>query len=125
MPRRFWKARSSSPSLFAAQMNAQATTAKVTTVTAVITISRKVLKAAASHQSVGRRLGAYRAADFSDSGHSGVEVCRRHRLRVAQGDGHHGHMSCEPTHDLDQRLVPLRKILKLIVQLFLVRRHEL
>jgi hypothetical protein len=34
-------------------------------------------------------------------------------------------MSCEPTHDLDQRLVALRKILKLIVQLFLVRRHEL
>src|ERR1700741_3372873 len=109
MPRRFWKARSSSPSLFAAQMKAQATTAKVTRVTAVITISRKVLKAAASHQSVGRRLGANRAADFGDSGHG----------------GDHGHMSCEPAHDLDQRVVPLRKILKLGVQLFLVRRHDL
>jgi hypothetical protein len=47
MPRRFWTARSSSPSFFAAQMNAQATTASVTTLTAAITIPRKVLTAAA------------------------------------------------------------------------------
>jgi hypothetical protein len=47
MPRRFWTARSSSPSFFAAQMNAQTTTATVNTLTAAITIPRKVLTTAA------------------------------------------------------------------------------
>ena len=46
MPRRFWTARSSSPSFFAAQMNAQTTTASVNTLTAVIAIPRKVLTVA-------------------------------------------------------------------------------
>ena len=47
MPRRFWTARSSSPSFFAAQTNAHKTTTSVTTLTAVITIPRKVLTTAA------------------------------------------------------------------------------
>jgi hypothetical protein len=47
MPRCFWTALSSSPSLFAAQTNAQATTASVNTLTAAITIPRKMLTTAA------------------------------------------------------------------------------
>lgn len=47
MPRRFWTARSSAPSFFAAQMNAHATTASVNALTAAITIPRKVLTTAA------------------------------------------------------------------------------
>jgi hypothetical protein len=104
-------------------MNDQATTANVATVTAAIYLEEGT-QGSRVPQLVRRRLGAYCAADFSDSGHSGVEVCRRHRLRVAQGDGEHGRMRCQPAHDLDQRLVSLREILKLGVQLFVVRRHE-
>jgi len=43
MPRRFWMARSSSPSFLAAQTNAQKTTASVNTLTAPRTIPRNVL----------------------------------------------------------------------------------
>jgi hypothetical protein len=47
MPRRFWMARSSSPSFLAAQMNTQTTAAKVKMLTAAITIPRRVLTATA------------------------------------------------------------------------------
>ena len=47
MPRRFWTARSSSPSFLAAQTKAQTTTASVSTLAAVITIPRKVFTVAA------------------------------------------------------------------------------
>jgi hypothetical protein len=47
MPKRFSNARSSSPSFLAAQMNAQATTANVKTLTAAISIPRNVLTRAA------------------------------------------------------------------------------
>jgi len=47
MPKRFWKARSSSPSFLAAQINDQATTANVKTLTTAINIPRTVLTAAA------------------------------------------------------------------------------
>ncbi len=47
MPRRFCTARSFSPSFFAAQMKAQATTTTVNTLAAAITIPRKVLIPAA------------------------------------------------------------------------------
>jgi len=49
MPRRFWMARSSSPSFLAAQTNAQKTTASVNTLTAPRTIPRNVLIAAACY----------------------------------------------------------------------------
>ena len=47
MPKRFWKARSSSPSFLAAQTNDQATTANVKALTTAINIPRNVLIAAA------------------------------------------------------------------------------
>ena len=46
MPRRFWMARSSSPSFLPAQMNTQTAAATVRMLTAVITIPRNVLIAA-------------------------------------------------------------------------------
>ena len=67
MPRRFWSARSSSPSFFAAQMNAQATTASVSMLTAAITIPRNVLT---NRQLRFRRAGSSLAwaalSDFGD-----------------------------------------------------------
>lgn len=48
MPRRFWMARSSSPSFLAAQMNTQMTAANVKMLTAASTIPRNVLTATAS-----------------------------------------------------------------------------
>jgi hypothetical protein len=57
MPRRFWTALSSSPSFFAAQMNAQMTSASVTTLTAATTIPRNVLTPAAYEPSEDSTLG--------------------------------------------------------------------